>query len=184
MNGRAFGTQIKIRGVDRVGHMKIKSSRSTTGIKVKKPHADFPLTPHPSGRWCKKVRGKLYYFGKLDDSQAALDKWLEQKDDLLAGRTPRSNGEGLTLRNLANNFLTAKQSLVDTRELSQRTFDDYHATCERLIEAFGKNRLVVDLASDDFNSLRLRWAKPGDQFPLAMRSIEFGSSSSMRSTPG
>jgi integrase len=58
---------------------------------------------------------------------------------------PRSNGDGLTLRDLANHFLTAKQNLVDTRELSQRTFDDYHATCQRLIKEFGKTRLVSDL---------------------------------------
>jgi hypothetical protein len=32
-----------------------------------KPHKDFPLTAHPSGRWCKKVRGKVWFFGKLDD---------------------------------------------------------------------------------------------------------------------
>lgn len=30
--------------------------------KIAKPSKDFPLTPHPSGRWCKKVRGVLHYF--------------------------------------------------------------------------------------------------------------------------
>jgi hypothetical protein len=27
----------------------------------------FPLTPHPTGRWCKKIRGKIHFFGKLAD---------------------------------------------------------------------------------------------------------------------
>jgi hypothetical protein len=29
--------------------------------------------------------GRLHYFGKWDDPNAALGKYLEQKDDLLAG---------------------------------------------------------------------------------------------------
>ena len=32
--------------------------------RVCKPHRDFPLTPHGSGRWCKKVKGHFYYFGR------------------------------------------------------------------------------------------------------------------------
>ena len=55
--------------------------------KAKKPHRDFPLFLHATGQWAKKVRGKLHYFGV--DANAALDKWLAGRDDLLAGRTPR-----------------------------------------------------------------------------------------------
>lgn len=58
----------------------------------KKPRGDFPLFPHARGYWAKKVRGKLHYFGKIANGprgKAALEQWLEQKDDLLARRTPR-----------------------------------------------------------------------------------------------
>ncbi len=49
----------------------------------------------------KKVKGKLVYFGKVSDDPKgilALEKWLNEKDDLLAGRTPRVSGDGLTIR--------------------------------------------------------------------------------------
>ena len=125
-----------------------------TVAKPKKPYEDFPLFPHATGRWAKKIRGKFVYFGKWDDPDAALAKYLDEKDDLYAGRTPRVSRDGLTIRDLLNRFLTAKRHLVDTHELTRRTFADYHATCERLKDAFGPTRLVEDLASDDFEHLR------------------------------
>ena len=49
-----------------------KSKRS----RPKKPRQDFPLFCHPRGYWAKKVKGKTYYFGKVDadlDGKAALE---------------------------------------------------------------------------------------------------------------
>ena len=142
-----------------------KSTKAATAAKPAKPtkpHKDFPLFPHATGRWAKKVRQQFSYFGKVSEDpkgEAALQLWLDQKDDLLAGRTPRVSGDGFTVSDLANRFLTAKRHLLDTRELARRTFDDYFATCERLVKAFGKKRLVMDLATDEFDSLRARLGK-------------------------
>ena len=125
--------------------------------KAKKPHKDFPLFPHATRRWAKKIRGKLVYFGSTindPNGEAALSRWLEQKDDLIAGRAPRVQGDGLTIRDLCNRFLTEKQDLVNTGELSPRTFRDYKDTCGIIVAAFGKTRLVSDLTTDDFRGLR------------------------------
>lgn len=129
------------------------------------PYPEFPLFPQGSGRWAKKIRGKLHYFGRWDGPdgdtkwQQALDDYKAKVDDLRAGRTPRAAGDGLTVRELANRFLTTKRHLLDTSELTSRTFADYHAACARIIEAFGKNRLVTDLIVDDFEGLRKQLAK-------------------------
>ena len=75
---------------------------------------------HASGRWANKVRGKFHYFGKTADDpkgQAALRLWLDQKEDLLAGRTPRISRDGLNVRHLCNHFLTAKQQQRDAGEI-------------------------------------------------------------------
>jgi integrase len=146
--------------------MLLKTTKTASTGKPRKPHKDFPLTPHPSGRWCKKIRGRLFYFGPWADPNAALAKWLDQKDDLLAGRTPRVSSDGLTVRVLCNRFLTVKQSQVDTREITGRHFDDLHRACELIVSALGRTRLVVDLASEDFEKFRADLAKTRKAFAL------------------
>ena len=88
--------------------------------KPAKPRPDFPLFAHQTGRWAKKVRGRLFYFGPWGDPQRALGKSLDQKDELLAGRRPRENGCAATVRDLANAFLRAKRSLADASEMTPR----------------------------------------------------------------
>jgi len=118
---------------------------------------------HPSGRWCRKVRRRFYYFGKVADDpegHKALDEWLRVKDDLLAGRKPRPPGDhGITVGDLCNHFLTHKTTLVESGELAQRTFERYYAACKRIVLVFGKGRIVEDLRPDDFQLLRSVLAK-------------------------
>jgi integrase len=135
------------------------STGSAPPRKPAKPYPDYPLTPHPTRRWCKKIRGRLYYFGPIDDPDGALRKYLEQKDDLLAGRTPRETPDALTVFTLCGRFLTTKKAMLDSGELSARTFADYTAACQRVIQAFGRTRLVSDLRPADFERLRVKMAK-------------------------
>lgn len=125
--------------------------------RVRKPRTDFPLFPHASGRWAKKIKGKFEYFGKVANDpkgQAALERWLDQRDDLLAGRRPRVKSEGLTVADLCNRFLTTKKVMAEAEEITLRTFRDYYSACKRIIKVFGKDRLVLDLAAGDFQQLR------------------------------
>jgi integrase len=124
-----------------------------------KPYADFPLFPHATGRWAKKIRGRFHYFGPWSDPDGALKSYLEQKDDLHAGRTPQATLERLTLFTLCGRFLTTKKQMMDAGELSSRTYADYAATCRQALKAFGKRRLVADLRPDDFQKLRAEIGK-------------------------
>src|SRR5262245_57862368 len=141
--------------------------QSTCQKKPSKPYPDFPLFAHATGRWAKKIRGMTHYFGPWIDPDGALTKYLEQKEALHAGKRPRSDSEAPILKALANRFLTAKQALVDTGELSPRTWTEYKATTDLLIKNFCKLRLVSDLDAEDFATLRNRMAKKWGPHRLA-----------------
>src|SRR5262245_30063724 len=114
--------------------MSNRQSNPSDGLdKPSKPFPDFPLFPHANGSWAKKIKGKLHYFGPWDDPDGALAKYLTQKDDLRAGRTPRPDPAALTVKDAANAFLTAKEALVDVGELSPRTWQEYKSACELAI---------------------------------------------------
>jgi integrase len=119
-----------------------------------KPYDDFPLTAHKNGQWCKKVRGTVRYFGPVADWKAALEKYLDQRDDLQAGRKPRSKTGGVTLADVLNRFLYSKKLLRDSGELAPRSYGDYERTCDRVAAALDKTRLLSDLGPEDFQELR------------------------------
>ena len=145
-----------------------KSKASKPGL-PSKPYAKFPLTPHPSGAWQKKILGKIKYFGRWgrirngkmerlpgDGWKEALELYQAQADDLHAGRTPRvrKTGEGLKLYDLLNHFLTAKKRKLTAGEITAPTFEGHKQITDLLIAQFGKDRPVDDIAADDFGTLR------------------------------
>lgn len=128
--------------------------------KPKKPRPDFPLFAHASGQWAKKVRGRMHYFGPWADPKAAIEKWLTQRDDLLAGRTPRAHDpDALTVKQLCGLFLDSRQRLVDSGELTAGTLRDYHAAAKVVASVLGKQASVEQLCPADFARLRSKLAK-------------------------
>jgi len=127
--------------------------------------AGFPLYAHSNGNWAKKVRGKVRYFGLWEDPQAALNKWLDEKDSLLAGREPRTTANtGLTVLGMVNGFLEACWQRViapnpTLKEMRKRTYSDYKIIGQRILDVLGRERLVEDLRPDDFAKLRASFAE-------------------------
>jgi integrase len=152
-----------------------KRSRKAASDRPKKPYEKFPLTPHPSGKWQKKILGKIVYFGRWgrirngkmehlpyeESWKEALELYKAQADDLHAGRTPRVGkiGEGLTLDELRGRFLTAKSRALDAGEITLRTYQEYKDTTNLLLAVFGKQRFVDDITANDFEALRAEIAK-------------------------
>ena len=153
--------------------------KSTAKGRVSKPappYPGFPLYAHASGRWAKRIRGKLHYFGQwgtkkrgrivpVDDvsasAAAAIDRFHREWPFLSQGRTPPAagSGQGCDVKALCNVFLTAQQRKCNSNEITARTFEEYRATTDRIVAQFGKDRLIDDLRTEDFESLRAEMAK-------------------------
>lgn len=143
-------------------------SRKAADERPPKPYADFPLYTHPLGYWSKKIRGTIHHFGRWgrvvagqlvrvegDGWKEALEQYQVRKDDLYAGRKSReTNKDTLTVKELCNRFLTAKLRKRTSGELGSRMFEDYKQTTDLIVAAFGKDRPVDDLATDDFEKLQ------------------------------
>jgi hypothetical protein len=91
--------------------------------KPSKPYPEFPQTAHPAGYWCKKICGRLHYFGPWAEPDGALNEYLAEKNALHAGRKPREATEGLTIKELCDQFLNAKRFLVESGELTNRSWE-------------------------------------------------------------
>lgn len=131
----------------------------------------FPLCFHASGQWCKKVRGRIFYFGK--DRDAALERWMREKDDLQAGRTPRPyDPNSLKLLELCNRFMASKESRKDSGEITVEHYSDLKEACDQVLSVFGKNAVVESLTPDDFAKLRSKLAKGRTGKPVSLKTLE------------
>ena len=120
-----------------------------------KPYPTFPLTPHPNGQFCKKIRGKTHYFGTVDDPDAALSEYHRWCDALHSGRAARvTRTVELTVADLANRYLNAKERKRENGQLTPGAFVEYHRHCERFIEFFGGQREVKTITRDDLEDYR------------------------------
>jgi integrase len=136
------------------------STAAAAQNKPAKPYPDYPLFPHATGRWAKKIRGRMVYFGPWADPDAALEKYLKEKDDLHAGKKPRPDADDqIEVVDVCNAFLVEKEARVDSDELSPRTFEDYQGACDVIVAHFRKGRVASDLRPDEFAALRKKLAK-------------------------
>jgi integrase len=125
--------------------------------KPRKPYASYPLYAHAGGVWAKKILGKVHYFGPWSDPQAALEKYLSQRDYLRGGIAPPVVKE--TVGDLLDSFLSEKRAHLETGDIAPLTFNEYETTCEVVRAHFGRPRPLDSLTPAEFSTLRVALAK-------------------------
>lgn len=141
-----------------------------------KPYAAYPLFAHQSGRWAKKVKQKIRFYGRWgrvvggkmtpleDQDKAAADALAEfnrcwpfhsqSKDAPAVG-----SEAGVTLLELVNKFIETKKERMENGELSVHSYEGYYRLCRLLLDHFGKTQRIDVLSPDDFQGLRNAMAK-------------------------
>ncbi|QDT56269.1 hypothetical protein Pan44_43220 [Caulifigura coniformis] len=146
-----------------------RAARVAKGVDT--PSPKFPLRVHKgTGYWCKKINGRVYYFGKVsDDPTGALA--LEDYKRTVSGRE-NADSPGLTVNGLAGRFLDQMEDLVLSGERSPRSYAALKATAKRVVKVFGRERLVSDLLPDDFRLLRKRLSRGRNGRPYSAQKMK------------
>ena len=123
-------------------------------VRPEKPYPEFPLYAHPSGKWAKKIAGKMRYFGRWDDPQGALVEYessVQKKEIELP--------EVFTVQLAANTFLTTRKKQVAAGNLSERSYQDYRRSLKRFAAFLGPDRNLENLEPSDFSRYKYDFSK-------------------------
>jgi integrase len=119
----------------------------------------FPLILHRTGQYCKKIKGKFYYFGT--DKQQALERYREQAAYLHMGkgRRPKSASESISLKTLCNLYLDHQESRAAVAEVKLRHVYDQILILRNFVKFVGSNRFVSEISTIDLQSYRKKLIK-------------------------
>lgn len=157
--------------------MTVHQSKQSRPGKPSKPYRSFPLTAYNNGQWCKKIRGKIYFFRAWCDPQAAMDNYRRAGVDLQAGRQPQKfslTAQGMTVKKVANRFLTYQLERIDFGEIPARWFEDCLRTIEHFTRFVSPGGIVFNIRPDDFHKYRQRLITRGlrDKKGLGAHALE------------
>jgi integrase len=116
--------------------------------KSRKPRSDkFPLTLHTTGQYCKKICGKIHYFGV--DKRLALQRYLEQASMLHSGKTEPivANNKSVSLKYLSNLYLEHQHLRAAIGQIKIRHISDQKILLKDFAKFVGSNTLLSSLTT-------------------------------------
>ena len=98
----------------------------------------FPLTRHPTGQYCKKIHGKMFYFGS--DKKEALQRYLDHAACLHGSNNDSQKpvNDSMTLKQLCDMFLKYQFSKVKANAITAQHYNDQVTSMNKLMAFQGK----------------------------------------------
>ena len=114
----------------------------------------FPLTLHSTGQYCKKIKGKMHYFGK--DKKQALERYLEQAAFLHNGNAKmfKSTNGNMTLKSLCNIYLKHQQAKAESAEITIRHHADQSSCLKKFMSFIGQYRKINEISTLDLQNYK------------------------------
>ena len=132
-----------------------------TNAKRKTRSDKFPLTLHTTGQYCKKIKGKMYYFGS--DKTAALQRYLDQATYLHGCQNnlkqQKPTGDNMTLKQLCDMYLNYQYSKLQADDLTARHHNDQIDSLDKLMAFLGQGRKVKGISTLDLQNYKRKLQK-------------------------
>jgi integrase len=128
-------------------------------LKRKTRSDKFPLTLHPTGQYCKKIKGKMFYFGS--DKKDALQKYLDQATYLhgCQNNLPKPTGDNMTLKQLCDMYLKYQYSKLLANDLTAKHHNDQISSLNKLMTFLGPGRRIKSIQTLDLQNYKRRLQK-------------------------
>jgi integrase len=118
----------------------------------KKRNDKFPLTLHKTGQFCKKIKGKIYYFGT--DKKLALQRYLEDAAMLHSGKAPlrQNSKDNISIKYLCNLYLEHQQARASIGQITIRHVSDQTILLRDFVRFISPNRIVSEVTTMDLQN--------------------------------
>ena len=125
-------------------------------LKRKTRSDKFPLTLHTTGQYCKKVKGKIYYFGS--DKKQALEKYLDQATYLhgCQNNLQKPISDNMTLKQLCDIYLKYQYSKLQANDLTASHHNEQIGSLNKLMAFLGQNIDINNISTLDLQNYKRR----------------------------
>ena len=129
-------------------------------LKRKTRSDKFPLTLHPTGQYCKKVKGKIYYFGS--DKKDAIQRYLDQATYLHGCKNhlqQKPTGDNMALKQLCDIYLKYQYSKLLANDLTARHHNDQIDSLNKLMAFLGPGRKIKSITTLELQNYKRKLQK-------------------------
>ncbi len=119
----------------------------------------FPLTRHLTGQYCKKIKGKMYYFGS--DKQEALQRYIDQAAYLHGSNhnSQKPVNDLMSIKQLCDIFSKYQFSKVKADAITAQHYNDQVGSLNKFMTFLGRSRRIKEISTLDLQNYKRKLEK-------------------------